>query len=298
MIEKFIKNFWKDGDQKQRILFCIASVLAVALLTMVICAFTTGCQSDDWKVTGPATTPKPAPRIPLASAQNDLLKIAIEAQGTEEKICYLTFDDGPTKVTPAVLDVLMEHDVKATFFMLGRMIEKNPDIAKRVYDEGHLLANHSYSHVYKELYATGESFMAEIEKVESLIREVTGEEPFKLIRFPGGGQNAGVYAAEKQQYKLLLQEKGYYFADWNALNGDAEGGTRSADQLVARLKATATQKNIVVLMHDAADKKTTAEALPAIIEHLKSQGYLFRRLDEIPYYPEPEETIKPATLEL
>ncbi len=295
MIEKFIKRFWKDGDQKHRILLCVAAVLGVALLTVAICALTTGCQSDDWKVTGPATTPRPAPQIPLASAQNDLLKIAIDAQGTEEKVCYLTFDDGPTTtVTPTVLDVLKQYDVKATFFMLGRMIEKNPDIAKRVYDEGHLLANHSYSHVYKDLYATGESFIAEIEKVESLIRDVTGEEPFKLIRFPGGSHNAGAYAAEKQQYKLLLQEKGYYFADWNALNGDAEGGARSATQLVERLKATATQKNIVVLMHDAADKKTTAEALPAIIEYLKSQGYMFRRMDEIPYYPKPEETVEPS----
>jgi peptidoglycan/xylan/chitin deacetylase (PgdA/CDA1 family) len=105
-----------------------------------------------------------------------------------------------------------------------------------------------------------------------------------LIRFPGGGYNAGNYAAEKQLYKLLLQEKGYYFADWNSLNGDAEGGTRSAEQLVARIRQTSGPKNLVILMHDAATKKSTAEALPAIIEYLKGEGYVFRRLDEIKYY--------------
>ncbi len=293
MIER-LKNFLQDGTKNQRLLFCVIAIAAVALFTAFVGSFTCD-NNDDWKVEGPATTPKPAPEIPLASSQNDLLKIAIEAQGTEEKVCYLTFDDGPTNtVTPAVLDVLKQYDVKATFFLLGRMIEKNPDIAKRTFEEGHLLANHSYSHVYQELYATGDSFLAEIEKVEGLIRDVTGEEPFKLMRFPGGGQNAGAYATQKQQYKLLLQEKGYYFADWNALNGDAEAVGRLAPQLIERLKATATQKNIVVLMHDAADKKATAESLPAIIEHLKEQGYVFRRLDEIQYYPKAEETKAPS----
>ena len=225
------------------------------------------------------------PEIPLPSEQNDLLKIAVDAQGTEEKVAYLTFDDGPTKeVTPKILDVLKQYDAKATFFMLGKMIERNSDLAKRVHDEGHLLANHTYSHSYADLYATGESFMAEIEKTNGLIRDIIGEEPFHLIRFPGGGYNTGNFAAEKQLYKLLLQEKGYYFADWNSLNGDAEGGTRSAEQLVARIRQTSGPKKLVILMHDAATKKSTAEALPAIIEYLRGEGYVFRRLDEIKYY--------------
>jgi len=119
-----------------------------------------------------------------------------------------------------------------------------------------------------------------------LIREITGEEPFKLIRFPGGGHNAGTYGAQKQQYKLVLQENGYYFADWNSLNGDAEGQNRSAGELLARIKETSGVKNIVVLMHDAATKKSTPEALPAIIQYLREKGYTFKRLDEVPYYTE------------
>ena len=227
--------------------------------------------------------------FPPAEAENDLLKIATSVADTDKKICYLTFDDGPTKeVTPKVLEVLDQYDVKATFFVLGKMLEANRDIGRREFDEGHLLANHSYYHQYKELYATGDSFMAEIEKTQQLISEITGEEAFKLIRFPGGGHNAGTYAAQKQDYKQLLKENGYYFVDWNCLNGDAEAALRSADELVARVKETAVGKNLVILMHDAAAKKTTPDALGAIIEYLKGQGYEFKRLDEIDYYAEPE----------
>ena len=292
MRNKIVQKFSREGGVSRLFSLC----LVVVLILVLICGIA-GCGRDIEPTSGetetPSSTPRPAPKIPLASSQNDLLKIAVDAKGSENKICYLTFDDGPTStVTPIILDVLKQYNVKATFFMLGSMIEKNPDMAKRVFDEGHLLANHSYSHDYHALYATGESFMAEVKKVEELIRNITGEEPFKLMRFPGGGHNAGKYGEHKQRYKLLLQENGYYFADWNALNGDAEGGNRSADQLLARIRETATQKNIVVLMHDAAAKRTTADALPAMIEYLQSQGYEFRRMDEIPYYAEVEEPIE------
>lgn len=227
--------------------------------------------------------------FPPANEENDLLKIATSAQGTEEKVCYLTFDDGPTKeVTPKVLDILAQYDVKATFFVLGKMLDSNRDIAKRAYDEGHLIANHSYYHQYEELYASADAFMAEIEKTHQLICEVTGDDAFKLIRFPGGGHNAGKYGEVKQQYKNVLKEKGFYFADWNCLNGDAETALRSVDGLIARVKETAIGKNIVVLMHDAAAKTTTPDALGSIIEYLKGQGYVFRRLDDIEYYAKPE----------
>ena len=275
--------------KKENLRFYILCVAAVAVIAAIIgIGSRTFYLNDEIPASKTTVSEKDAeslPEIPLPSEQNDLLKIAVDAQGTEEKVAYLTFDDGPTKeVTPKILDVLKQYDAKATFFMLGKMIERNSDLAKRVHDEGHLLANHTYSHSYADLYATGESFMAEIEKTNGLIRGIIGEEPFHLIRFPGGGYNAGNYAAEKQLYKLLLQEKGYYFADWNSLNGDAEGGTRSAEQLVARIRQTSGPKNLVILMHDAATKKSTAEALPAIIEYLKGEGYVFRRLDEIKYY--------------
>ena len=224
--------------------------------------------------------------IPPASEQNDLLKIAREAQGSgDRKICYLTFDDGPTKeVTPKVLEVLKKYDVKATFFCLGKMLAANRELAEQEHREGHLLANHSYSHDYKTLYASWESFMDEINKTESIIQEISGNDTLKLIRFPGGSYNAGDHAAAKQVYKQNLKDAGYYYADWNCLNGDAESALKDVDSLVAKVKATATEDNIVILMHDAATKTTTPQALGQIIEYLKGKGYEFRRLDQIDYY--------------
>lgn len=265
-------------------------LFAILFIIAVIAIFVISCSKDD---EGPEKVEEDAKtvtvekvyNIPSADEENDLLKIATSVEDAEQKVCYLTFDDGPTEeVTPQVLDVLKKYNVKATFFMLGKMLNVNRELGKRVHDEGHLLANHSYFHVYEDLYASSESFIAEIEKTYQLIKDVTGEEPFKLVRFPGGGHNAGSYGEQKQEYKNVLKEKGYYFADWNCLNGDAEAALRSPEQLLQRVKETAIGRNIVILMHDAATKTTTPEALGSIIEYLKGQGYEFKRLDEIEYY--------------
>lgn len=198
------------------------------------------------------------------------------------KVAYLTFDDGPTKtITPQILDILRRYNVKATFFQVGTLIEENPDMARRVHDEGHLLANHSYAHNYSKLYETEDGFITEIEKTDALIREITGVEEYpKVFRFPGGGYNSGSWGESKQAYKKVLAEKGFRYCDWNALNGDAEGGSKSAEQLLARVQKTAVKEDVVILMHDAATKKTTAEALEPILQHLIEEGYTFKRLDQ------------------
>ena len=201
------------------------------------------------------------------------------------KTCYLTFDDGPTlSVTPRILDTLRRYNAKATFFMVGTLIENNKSMARRVYDEGHCLANHSYAHNYSDLYADKDTFMNEINKTFELIREVTGEEDYpKIFRFPGGGFNAGSYGAAKQDYKLVLKENGIRYCDWNALNGDAEGKKRTAEELAERVKKTTNGKeDVVILMHDAAAKSTTADALPYVLEYLISEGYKFKTLDKAP----------------
>ena len=228
----------------------------------------------------PAPTEQP---IPAPSENNDLLKIVSAKDAGEEKVCYLTFDDGPTNsITPQILDILRKYNVKATFFQVGTLIEDNPDMARRVYDEGHLIANHSYAHSYKELYADTESFMNEMDKTEELITEICGEEQFKLVRFPGGSFNAGSYGAIKQECKQALADAGYYFADWNALNGDAEGKQRNSQQLYEYFVSNAKfSKNLIVLMHDAPAKKQTPGSLELIIPKLIEEGYTFKRLDEI-----------------
>ena len=112
-----------------------------------------------------SASPEPAQTaqhsIPPASEENDLLTIL--AKSGQKYRCYLTFDDGPTSnVTPQILDILRKYNAKATFFQVGSLIEANPDMARRVYEEGHLVANHSYSHNYDKLYASEEAFRSEM----------------------------------------------------------------------------------------------------------------------------------------
>ena len=209
---------------------------------------------------------------------------SVESAKAETKLCYLTFDDGPNNsITPQVLDVLRKYDIKATFFIVGTLLESNPDMARRIYEEGHLLANHSYSHNYKTIYAGVNEFMSEIEKTEELIKQTVDFESdyFPLIRFPGGSYYAGTYKDAKKMIKEHLSSRGFYYCDWNSLNGDAEGAKKNANGLFEYFKKkTDLDENIVVLMHDTVNKQATVDSLPQIIEYLKENGYTFLRLDE------------------
>lgn len=200
-----------------------------------------------------------------------------------KKIIYLTFDDGPSSNnTPKILDILKQQNVKATFMILGNELNKlkDPEIIKRMIKEGHALGNHTYTHVYSKLYPHGSvnvnTFMSEVEQTNNKIREILGDGfNTRVIRMPGGHMSwKGTAALDK-----ALNEKGYCYIDWNALNGDAVSAKKSKDELIKNFKHTAANKNIIVsLMHDANAKKSTVQALPEIIKFLKDSGYEFRTL--------------------
>lgn len=220
---------------------------------------------------------------PAPEKTADILESIPDNDGV--KTAYLTFDDGPTtSVTPEILDVLRRYDVKATFFMVGSLIEKNTAMAYRVYSEGHTLANHSYRHNYSYLYENGENFMSEINTTHELITKVAGRGDYpKIFRFPGGSYNSGSYGEVKQTYKELLKNEGYRFCDWNCLSGDAEYKSPDVSTLLARVKSSSKGKeDLVILMHDSATKKINIQALPKIIEYLLSEGYTFSTLDKAP----------------
>ncbi len=220
--------------------------------------------------------------IPKPEENNDMMNI-IETSQSDKKMCYLTFDDGPNNtITPQILDILRRYNIKATFFQVGTLIESNPDICRRVFEEGHLLANHTYDHTYAKIYENDESFLSEFNKTAELIQEIAGDSYFPLVRFPGGSHNTGTYGEAKQRFKTLLAENGYYFCDWNVLSGDAESSYKTPEQLINRIKSTISGKSqAVVLMHDAGNKKQTVEALPAILEYLISEGYSFSTLNQL-----------------
>ncbi len=198
---------------------------------------------------------------------------AIRESNKNKKIAYLTFDDGPSsKVTPQILDTLKQYDVKGTFFIIGKNAEQYPELVKRAYEDGHGIANHSYSHDYSYLYSSTENFINDMKKNEEVMKSIISTDyKTDIIRFPGGS-----HGDKKNPYKEAAVNHGYRYFDWNALNGDAEGKSFPKEHLVNRLKETTQgQKELVVLMHDMGGKQTTADALPEIIEFLKSEGYEF-----------------------
>lgn len=192
-----------------------------------------------------------------------------------DKVIYLTFDDGPSaNVTPKILDVLKKYRVKATFFVLGHLVDKNPEIIERMAKEGHAIANHTYTHDYDYIYSGPEALLEEINRTKDAIANAGGGSSYAgVVRFPGGA-----FRDERAEYKQMLIENDIPYANWNCMTGDSETKTPIASDLIARAKRSAKNvkgTSLVMLMHDAGAKQASVDALPSIIEHFKSEGYRF-----------------------
>lgn len=201
----------------------------------------------------------------------------------EEKVAFLTFDDGPTQaVTPFILDVLKEKNVKATFFVLGNRALANPEIIQREYDEGHYIANHGYTHVYNQIYQNSQTVLDEYNYTEECIQNALENTNYhsRLFRFPGGSKG-GYYSEIKDEAVEFLKENGIASLDWNALSRDAEGAKTTEELFDNVVLSVGEKQNVVILMHDAADKILTYEVLPDIIEYLKDSGYIFKTIYDI-----------------
>lgn len=202
---------------------------------------------------------------------------------SDTKRAFLTFDDGPSENTAKILDILNQNKVKATFFVLGSNVEKRPDLVKKMYDEGHFIANHGYSHKYSEIYSSKEAVLDEYNRCNDAVKKAIGVPEYNshLFRFPGG-LAGGPYADIKSQANDLLSQNDIMHVDWNALTGDSETNDLSIDFELKRLNETMQNKNsLVVLMHDSPNKSVTVDALPQIIETLKNNGYEFYNFYEI-----------------
>ncbi len=193
-----------------------------------------------------------------------------EVQAYQKQI-YLTFDDGPSSNTDRILDILKEYDVKATFFVVGKTDERSVRAYQRIIDEGHTLAMHSYSHKYNEIYESRESFIADLEKLQEYLYQVTGVWP-RFYRFPGGSSNT-VSKTDMQELITYLSESGITYFDWNVASGDAVNGQLDIESIVNNCLGKLDSLNVcMILMHDAADKNTTVEALPEIISQIQDRG--------------------------
>ena len=188
----------------------------------------------------------------------------------EEKTVYLTFDDGPsTVVTGRILDTLQEENIKATFFIVSDRVRGREKTLRRIAAEGHTLGVHSATHDYRAIYASDEALLSDADTCAAVIEHVTGITP-RVYRFPGGG------TADFARQKQLLTERGYRVVRWNAVCGDEEIRNADAAQLVAETVRTAGErKSVVLLLHDSAPHRATADALPEIIRYFRERGYRF-----------------------
>ncbi|MDQ1911607.1 polysaccharide deacetylase family protein [Paenibacillus sp. GD4] len=193
-------------------------------------------------------------------------------QTAEKPTVYLTFDDGPSKLTPEVLDILHREQVKATFFVLGEQVEARPELVKRMVKEGHAVGNHSYNHVYSELYAGFGNFWLQLQKAEEAIAKAAGVRP-QLVRAPGG-----TFGNFDAFYFYYLEQAGYEVHDWNIDSEDARRAGMTAEDIYGTVAKGPFRKEMVVLMHDSGGHGETVKALPRIIKLFKEKGYEFAPL--------------------
>lgn len=192
---------------------------------------------------------------------------------------YLTFDDGPSENTNAILDILDDYGIKATFFVTGKEDEASKAAYQRIVAEGHTIAMHSYSHKYSEIYASKEAFQEDFERIQNLIYDTTGVE-CHYYRFPGGSSNK-VSNTDMSEFICYLNEQGITYYDWNVSSGDATSRAFTADELVENVMSDVVKyKTSIVLLHDATVKTTTVQALPAMIEALQQAGAMILPIDE------------------
>ena len=183
----------------------------------------------------------------------------------EPKTMYLTFDDGPSaENTSAVLDILKERNIKATFFVVGENVRKHPDVAKRIVEEGHTVGIHCNSHDYKQLYRSVDSYLEDFQKAYDTVYEVMGVEA-KLFRFPGGSVNAYNKAVEAEIIQKMT-ENGYIYFDWNASLEDAVKQSTPEALIQNAVNSTLGRKKVVMLAHDVI--YNTTQCLEELIDSL------------------------------
>ena len=214
-----------------------------------------------------------------SSGNKTMVTRNVKILGKEKNIgtIYLTFDDGPSNNTSKILDILKQEDIKATFFLVNFNSSYNP-VVKRIYDEGHSIGIHSYTHNYKLIYSSVNAYFDDLNKMNDKIKTITGSDT-KLLRFPGGSSNT-ISSFNKGIMTTLVKEvtnAGYHYFDWNVDSSDAWSARNSNDvynNVINNLKKGTN----IVLMHDLSSNEKTINILEKIIKDAKEKGYIFENI--------------------
>lgn len=245
------------------------SIIAMSILAL-ICIFL-GIRYDRLKNELSTLNAELSRYKSLAEAKNESgddlsgeSKDTLSASYKDIRKVYLTFDDGPSRITTEILDILDKYGIKATFFVVGKEDDTSKEIYNRIVKEGHTLAMHSYTHDLDRIYESLDSFSSDLQREQNLLYEVTGVWT-SFYRFPGGSSNTAS-KLDMQIFKDYLERQGITYFDWNVYGGDGIDPEAIAANVSANVADYSTS---IVLLHDAADKEETVEALPEIIEYIQ-----------------------------
>lgn len=207
------------------------------------------------------------------------IKVIKRTSNGSGKTIYLTFDDGPSRtITPQVLQILREENVKATFFVTNQDDSLNY-LIRQASDEGHTIALHSYTHDYGYIYSSTANYFQDLTSIQNKVEGITGKKS-TIIRFPGGSSNTVSRRYQSGIMSVLSKEvtnRGYTYFDWNISSGDA-GGARTKEDVYTNVTSNLYYQNNVVLMHDFENNYKTLNALRDIIHYGKENGYTFKAI--------------------
>ena len=247
------------------LMFALAVAVVVSLTVFSGSVLQTGSWGLSFRQSG--TTP-------VGNAGADQLKEydAVYVGDTSQKKLYLTFDAGyENGCTAKILDVLKEQQVPAAFFLVGNYIEKNADLVRRMVQEGHIVGNHTMHHLDMSKLKTQEAFAKELQDLETLYKEVTGQDMAKYYRPP-----QGIYSRENLQ---MAKELGYKTVFWSLAYVDWNNDAQPKPEEAYAKLLPRTHNGAVVLLHSTS--QTNADILEELILKWKEQGYEFGTVYEL-----------------
>ncbi len=203
---------------------------------------------------------------------------------------YLTFDDGPCNNTGTILQVLEDYGIKASFFTVGYFIDRHPDMIVDMLNAGHLVCCHTYSHEMKQIYASAEAFMQDIDQwVDAFIRATGSEPPCRILRFPGGSNNPYIPKALRLDCKQEVTADGWLYFDWTFGDNDRwpagnVDNLPEKEYLLSSFRSTlrmaiSAGKPLIFLAHETSDE--SVELLPLMLDEMIEMGCTFGTMDEL-----------------
>ena len=254
---------------RKRDLILIAMVLLITVLLALFSFFGSSVATGSWGLSfRQEGTPPVGPTSQTQLEQYDAAYLG----DTYGKTIYLTFDAGyENGCTPQILDILKKHEVSAAFFLVGNYIEQNGDLVRRMVEEGHIVGNHTMHHYDMSKIADEAAFTKELQDLETLFQETTGQQLQKFYRPP-----QGIYSQENLK---MAQELGYRTIFWSLAyvdwNNDAQP---TREEAFAKLLPR-THNGAVILLHSTS--RTNAEILGELLDRWKAEGYTFGSINEL-----------------